>query len=90
MPKHIPKSKFPGLKKAAKDFVPFKVVSYKRDPEYGYEHVYLLFIKFKEDKDYGLCIYDTRKQDFIEEPGELEWFDLTLEQVKQKYGFEVK
>ena len=63
----------------------FKIVDARRDPGYGYEHVWLLLIRFR-DKNYGLCIYDTRKKEFIEEPANLNEYDVTLDILKQKYG----
>lgn len=79
------KQLFKGLDKAAKEFIPFKVISFITDPGYGYSHVKLLLIKFKDDKEFGLCIYDVDKQLFISEPGTLDDYNLTLERLFDKY-----
>jgi hypothetical protein len=77
----------PGFKEAKSMFMDFSVIAFKRDPEYGYEHVYLLLIVFKKSKTYGLCIYDTQRKQFIEEPADLEDYDTTYEDVTNKYSF---
>jgi len=36
---------------------------------------------------YGLCIYNTATQEFIEEPATLDSYETDLEKVRKKYGF---
>jgi len=86
-PSTIDPDQFEGLAKAMEEFNPFTILGSKRDPEWGYEHVHLLFIQFN-DGSFGLCIYDTRKKGFIEEPGDLEMYGRTPEEIKTKYGFD--
>jgi hypothetical protein len=78
--------KFKGLAKASEAFGQFEIIDYRKDPEWGYDSVYLMLIKF-EDGEYGLCIYDTQKEEFIEEPSDLEDYGTSLEKLKAKYGF---
>ena len=78
------KSDFKGLAKAAQDFDKFTILGSMRDPGWGYEHVFLLRIRF-EDGAEGLCIWDSRAEAFIEEPGDYEQYDLTREKVQAKY-----
>jgi len=81
-------SDFKGLEKAADMFYPFKILNIKVDPEYGYQNVHLMLIQFKNG-DPGLCIYDTEKEEFIEEPGRLneDEYDVSPEKLYRKYGF---
>jgi len=77
---------FKGLNEAAQDFNPFEVISYLTDPGYGYYHVKLLLIKFKKDQIFGLCIYDTAKKQFIEEPSDLDDYGFeSINKVYEKY-----
>jgi len=78
-------SDFDGLEQAMEPFNKFTIVNYKMDPGFGYEHVFMFLIQF-EDGEYGLCIYDIREKQFIEEPSDLEDYGTTLENLKQKYG----
>lgn len=77
--------KFPGLKEASEEYVPFEIIDYITDPGYGYDAVKLFFIEFENGK-LGLCVYDTEKQEFVEEPGELEEYEITEEELYKKYG----
>lgn len=79
-------SDFNGLEEASEIFGKFEILDVRRDPEYGYDNVYLLLIKFG-DGDIGLCIYDTEKKEFIEEPSDLEDYDVTPEKLYNEYGF---
>lgn len=80
------KSKYPGLKAACENFNNFEIVDERTDPGYGYDHVRLFQIKF-DDGAWGLCIWDTRKKAFIEEPSDYDDYDTTPEKVEAKYGF---
>jgi len=84
---------FPGLEKGAEDFMKFDIMDSKRDPGYGYENVFLFLIRFTEDEyngEYGLCIWDTQKKEFIEEPSTLEDYGITTEEkFERKLGFNV-
>jgi hypothetical protein len=80
------KSKYPGLKDACADFNNFEIIDERTDPGYGYDHVRLFQIKF-DDGAWGLCIWDTRKKEFIEEPSDYEDYDTTPEKIEAKYGF---
>lgn len=90
---------YPGLAQAADDFQPFKIVDVVKDPGYGYDHVRLFLIQFidksKSGKkiggsqiggNYGVCIWDTKSKEFIEEPSDLEDYNTTLDKLKSKYG----
>lgn len=79
--------KFVGLKEAAKDFNPFKVVDYRPDPDQGFPGVYLLQLLFK-DSNYGLAIYNINTKQFIEEPGEYEYYDEEEDSIALKYNFD--
>lgn len=90
-------SDFNGLEEAAKGYYPFKILDVRRDPGYGYENVFLMLIQFinngkKRSHMYnngsiGLCIYDTEKQEFIEDPTILEDYNITPEKLYSKYRF---
>lgn len=75
---------FPGLPEEAKAFNPFEVLAFITDPGYGYSDVKLLLLKFS-DGEYGLCIYDTGKKRFIEEPSDLEDYNQTIESISEEY-----
>lgn len=77
--------KFPGLKEASKEYAPFEIIDYIADPGYGSYSVKLFLIEFENGK-LGLCVYDTEKQEFIKEPGELEEYGITEEELYKKYG----
>ena len=79
-------SDFQGLANIASNFNPFKILDSRRDPDFGYENVYLLLIEF-EDGNPGLCIYDTKKEEFIEEPSDLEDYNTTPEKLYDQYHF---
>ena len=83
----IQPTQFDGLEQAMQAFNPFNVLDFRRDPDWGYEHVKLLLIQFTDDGALGLAVYDTKAKEFIEEPGSLEDFGLTPEKVSKKYGF---
>ncbi|HUS49807.1 MAG TPA: Lar family restriction alleviation protein [Candidatus Paceibacterota bacterium] len=80
---------FPGLEREAEIFYPFKIEAVKRDPE-NY-NVYLMLIEFTTGSRYkgrfGLCIYDIDQKKFIEEPGDLDDYDTTPEELYNKYRF---
>jgi hypothetical protein len=79
-------NEFPGLKLAARSFNPFYIRAWMRDPGWGYEHVYLLLIEFNEDRRYGLCIWNNRDKEFIEEPGDLDAYGFSgLTALYKKY-----
>jgi len=80
-------SDFNGLEEAAAMFSTFKIIDVRRDPEYGYDNVYLMLIEFLEDEKIGLCIYDTEKQKFIEEPSDLDDYNTSPEDLYNKYRF---
>lgn len=83
----IQPTQFDGLEEAMQAFNPFNVLDFRRDPDWGYEHVKLLLIQFKDDLAFGLAVYDTKAKEFIEEPGSLEDYCLTPEKVAKKFGF---
>jgi hypothetical protein len=56
------------------------------DPGYGYDHVLMFHLCFS-DKQLGLCIFDTRTKQFIEEPGEYDEYSITADEVERKYNF---
>lgn len=88
-PKINPKQ-FDGLTEVMTGFEPFEILSFLTDPGYGYEHVKMLFIMFsgkRRNGQYGLAIYDTRRKEFIEEPGGLEDYDTNVVKIYRKYGF---
>lgn len=93
--KESPFKKFPGLEQEAETFQPFEILNYKRDPDYGYENVFMLFIKLLKvpkkyqtpENVYGLCIWDNQKKQFIEEPGSLEDYGIKPENLTKKTGF---
>ena len=78
------KSDFKGLAKAAKDFNNFRILGSLRDPGYGYDQVFLLRIRFDDGAE-GLCIYDTKKERFIEEPDDYEGYGTTQDKVMTKH-----
>ncbi len=78
-------TKLPGIETALSEFDGnAKVVKYMMDPGYGYGHVFLALLKF-EDGQYGLCIYDSDKKEFIEEPANLEEYNMTTDRLFSKY-----
>lgn len=77
-------NQYAGFKEAREGFEPFVIKAWMRDPGYGYQYVLLFLIKF-DFGPYGLCIYDYEKEEFIEEPGTLDDYGLTYEEVMMKY-----
>lgn len=77
-------NQFAGFKEAREGFEPFMVKGWMRDPGYGYQYVLLFLIEF-DFGEYGLCIYDYEKEQFVEEPGTLDDFGLTYEEFMMKY-----
>lgn len=75
---------FPGLAKALKEFDPINNFTWIRDP---YFHgVYLFRGRFDNDQRFGLFIYDTNKQEFIEEPAEIDAYNFkSIAEVYKKY-----
>lgn len=79
---------FSGLEKAAEDFMEFNVMDAKRDPQV--DGVHMLLIRFTDNGEYGLCIYDQSRAYFVEEPAPLEDYGITSEEKFQnKLGFEI-
>lgn len=85
----IEKNQFPGLEEEAEGFYSFKIIDFITDPGYGYEHVKMFLIRFKKWNQWGLCIWDTKKKEFIEEPGTLEDYEVTLDELIEKYHFNI-
>jgi len=77
-------NQYAGFKEAREGFEPFVVKAWMRDPGYGYQYVLLFFIEF-DFGQYGLCIYDYEKEQFVEEPGTLDDYGLTYEEFMIKY-----
>jgi len=77
-------NQYAGFKDAREGFEPFVIKAWMRDPGYGYQYVLLFLIKF-DFGPYGLCIYDYEKEEFVEEPGTLDDYGLTYEEVMMKY-----
>lgn len=76
---------FPGLYQALKGFEFIDKLSFIRDPGYGYEHVFLFKGEFDDGK-YGLFIWDNRDGKFIEEPAELEAYNIkSIAELYKKY-----
>ena len=80
--------KFAGLKDELEMFNKLYVLSYIKDPGYGYDNVFMFLFKFAEkskyDVGFGLFIYDIGKKSFIEEPSSIEDYRLTVEKVNEK------
>ena len=79
--------KFPGMKEASEMFNEFTIIDYIPDPEF--EDVYLFLIQFLNGKDLGLCIYNVKRKEFIEEPADLDDYNFTLKSLLKKYPFKV-
>jgi len=77
-------NQYAGFKEAREGFEPFVIKAWMRDPGYGYQYVLLFLLKF-DFGPYGLCIYDYEKEEFVEEPGTLDDYGLTYEEVMMKY-----
>lgn len=73
---------FKGLVEKAKGFSPFTIVKSRADKYV--DNVWLLLIKF-EDGELGLCIYNTEEEYFIEEPGNLEQYETTEQEILDRY-----
>jgi len=63
-----------------------KVIAYKQDPGYGYQNVYMVI--FETGKTTGMCIANLKEKKFIEEPGDIEDYGMSLEKLQQKYKFQ--
>lgn len=75
-----------GFERTLSDFNEINVINYQVDPAYGYDHVIMALIEFVHGGMYGLCIYDSRRQEFIEEPGYLEDYGFrNLQALYNKY-----
>lgn len=78
-------AKWPGLLHALEnDFTPSKPIAYYQDPEIGYDAVNLFLIEYRDDKAYGLCIWNHDAEEFVEEPGELD--DYGMKSLAEVYG----
>ena len=80
------------------------VIDFRTDPGYGYQHVKLLQLwipnvkyKYRGKKTdithlgggkYGLAIWDTERKEFIEEPASYDDYEVTVDRMETKYGFE--
>lgn len=85
---------FPGLRGAANEFVDFKVLDYVQDGGYGCNHVYVLLIRFEYPfrticDGYGLCVWNAERKAFIEEPGNLNDYETTLQSVVEQFDFKL-
>lgn len=78
---------FNGLDKVAIDYNKFNVLESMNDPHFI--GVYMLLLEFEDTRygKYGLCIYDTNEEDFIEEPIDFESCEMTKEKANKEYGF---
>lgn len=76
---------FPGLIDAAEGFNFHAYLDYLPNSEV--EGVYMFQIQFIKERVYGLCIWDSNKKKYIEEPGSYKDYGLTEEQAEKKYNF---
>jgi len=78
---------YTGLVKAADDYIKFTVLELMNDPHFI--GVYMLLLEFEDTEygKYGLSIYDTNKEEFIEEPIDFESCEMTKELANKQYGF---
>lgn len=79
------RQRFPAIRRASGIFYDFLIVDYRADPEVN--GVYLLQILFKEEGDWGLCIWNDNFGYFVEEPGSYEEYDTTEAEMESKYQF---
>lgn len=56
------------------------VLNHVPDPDSGFPGVYLFLLRF-EDKELGICIWREDDDYFIEEPGNLDNYDITIEKL---------
>jgi len=82
-----PLGSFSGLEKVAEDFMAFDIMDAKKDPEM--DSVYMLLIRFTDNGEYGLCIYDQSRDYLIEEPAPLDDYNIDSDFKLNKLGFEV-
>lgn len=62
-----------------------KIIGYKSDPQVL--NVYLVVFEWKS-KTTGMCIMDLKSKKFIEEPGSLVEYGLSLENLQKKHSLQ--
>lgn len=81
-------AEFIGFDEIAKDFIKFDVLNSMADPDFN--GVYALLIEIPEMKSLGLCIYSELREDFLEEPGDFDGYNETIESMTEKYPILLK
>ena len=83
--KSIDTSEFAGLEEALAEYEKSRPVGKQQDPGWGYDHVWMFLLEFAKDGNLGLCIWDTQKHEFIEEPATLMEYQTSADRLMGKY-----